>query len=96
MESGRLLSHPPLCGRHVLSCCYPGIPGCYQPVVWLDRTGFGDVAVAEMTATGGVILVGIGISNLLQIKKIRTGSFLPAIFIAVLIVLLLNTLGVTY
>ena len=62
---------------------------------WIGQ-GFGDVAVAEMTATGGVILVGIGISNLLQIKKIRTGSFLPAIFIAVLIVLLLNALGVTY
>ncbi len=62
---------------------------------WIGQ-GFGDAAVAEMTATGGVILVGIGISNLLQIKKIRTGSFLPAIFIAVLIVLLLNALGVTY
>lgn len=62
---------------------------------WIGQ-GFGDAAVAEMTATGGVILVGIGISNLLQIKKIRTGSFLPAIFLAVLIVLLLNTLGVTY
>jgi uncharacterized membrane protein YqgA involved in biofilm formation len=62
---------------------------------WIGQ-GFGDAAVAEMTATGGVILVGIGISNLLQIKKIHTGSFLPAIFIAVLIVLLLNALGVTY
>ena len=62
---------------------------------WIGQ-GFGDAAVAEMTATGGVILVGIGISNLLQIKKIRTGSFLPAIFIAVLVVLLLNALGVTY
>ena len=61
---------------------------------WIGQ-GFGDAAVAEMTATGGVILVGIGISNLLQIKKIRTGSFLPAIFLAVLIVLLLNALGVT-
>lgn len=62
---------------------------------WIGQ-GFGDAAVAEMTATGGVILVGIGISNLLQIKKIRTGSFLPAIFLAVLIFLLLNALGVTY
>ena len=34
---------------------------------WIGQ-GFGDAAVAEMTATGGVILVGIGISNLLQIK----------------------------
>ena len=58
--------------------------------------GFGDAVVAEMTATGGIILVGIAISNLLQIKKIRTGSLLPAIFLAVLIVIILNALGITY
>lgn len=58
--------------------------------------GFGDAVVAEMTATGGVLLVGIAISNLLQIKKIRTGSLLPAIFLAVLIVLILKALGIAY
>ncbi len=44
----------------------------------------------ELSATGGVILVGLAISNILEIKKIRTGSFLPALFIAPLIVLLLT------
>lgn len=58
--------------------------------------GFGDAVVSEMTATGGIILVGIAISNLLQIKKIRTGSLLPAIFLAVFIVLILNALGINY
>ena len=43
----------------------------------------------EMTATGGVILVGLGISNLLEIKKIRVGNFLPALAIAPLIVWIL-------
>jgi hypothetical protein len=62
---------------------------------WIGQS-FGDAVVAEMTATGGVILAGIALSNLLQIKKIRTGSFLPALFLAVLIVLLLNALGVAY
>lgn len=46
----------------------------------------------EMTATGGVILFGLGVSNLLEIKKIRVGSFLPALAIAPLIVYLLSLL----
>jgi hypothetical protein len=40
----------------------------------------------EMTATGGVILIGLAVSSLLEIKKIRTGNFLPALAIAPLIV----------
>ncbi len=43
----------------------------------------------EMTATGGVLLFGIAISSLLQIKPIRIGSFLPALAFAPLIVALL-------
>jgi uncharacterized membrane protein YqgA involved in biofilm formation len=42
--------------------------------------------MAELTATGGVLLLGIGISSLLEIKKIRIGNFLPALVIAPLIV----------
>jgi len=42
--------------------------------------------INELTATGGILLIGIGISNLLEIKKIRIGNMLPAIFIAPLIV----------
>jgi hypothetical protein len=42
--------------------------------------------MAELTATGGVLLLGIAISNLLEIKKIRVGNFLPALIIAPLIV----------
>jgi uncharacterized membrane protein YqgA involved in biofilm formation len=40
----------------------------------------------ELTATGGVILIGLAISNLLEIKKIRVGNMLPALAIAPLIV----------
>jgi uncharacterized membrane protein YqgA involved in biofilm formation len=36
----------------------------------------------EMTAAGGVILLGIAVSSLLEIKPIRTGNFLPALAIA--------------
>ena len=42
--------------------------------------------MAELTATGGVLLLGIAISSLLEIKKIRVGNFLPALVIAPLIV----------
>ncbi len=44
----------------------------------------------ELSATGGVILAGLAISNILEIKKIRTGNFLPALVIAPLIVFLLS------
>jgi uncharacterized membrane protein YqgA involved in biofilm formation len=44
----------------------------------------------EMTATGGVILVGIAVSSLLELKPIRVGNFLPALFIAPVIVAILN------
>ena len=48
----------------------------------------------EMTATGGVILMGLAISSLLEIKKIRTGNFLPALAVAPLIVWILSLMGV--
>jgi uncharacterized membrane protein YqgA involved in biofilm formation len=50
----------------------------------------------EMTAVGGVILLAIAISSLLEIKPIRSGNFLPALVVAPLIVALLNLLGVTF
>ena len=52
-----------------------------------------DPMVAEMTAVGGVLLLGLAISSLLEIKKIRVGNFLPALFIAPLIIAILALLG---
>ena len=52
--------------------------------------------VAEMTAVGGLLLVGIAVSSLLELKAIRVGNFLPALFIAPAIVALLAALGITY
>ncbi len=43
----------------------------------------------EMTATGGILLVGIAISSLLEIKPIRIGNFLPSLVIAPLIMAIL-------
>jgi len=48
--------------------------------------------INEMTATGGVILIGLALSTLLEIKPIRTGNFLPALLISPLIVWILGLL----
>jgi hypothetical protein len=45
-----------------------------------------DQMIAEMTAVGGVLLIGIAISSLLEIKPIRVGNFLPALILAPLLV----------
>jgi uncharacterized protein len=52
-----------------------------------------DPMMNEMTAAGGVILLGLAISSLLEIKKIRVGNFLPALAIAPLIVWILSLFG---
>lgn len=51
---------------------------------------FSEFMVFEMTAVGGLILMAIALSSLLSIKKIRTGSFLPALLLTPLIVLFLE------
>lgn len=52
-----------------------------------------DPMMNEMTAAGGVILLGLALSSLLEIKKIRVGNFLPALAIAPLIVWILSLFG---
>ena len=51
--------------------------------------------MAEMTAVGGVLLLGIALSSLLEIKPIRVGNFLPALAIAPLVVAILAALGIS-
>ena len=46
----------------------------------------------ELTATGGVILLGLAISSLLEIKKISVGNMLPALGIAPLVVWVLSVI----
>jgi uncharacterized membrane protein YqgA involved in biofilm formation len=50
----------------------------------------------EMSATGGVILMAIAVSSLLEIRSIRTGNFLPALIAAPFIVAMLSALGVNW
>lgn len=54
----------------------------------LVKGGLSPAAVAEMTATGGLLIVGIAL-NILGIKEIKVGNLLPAIFYAVPLTFLL-------
>lgn len=42
-----------------------------------------DVVVSEMTAIGGIIIMAIGL-NFLEIKRIKVGNLLPAIFLPII------------
>ena len=46
-----------------------------------------DPVITEMTAVGGLLIVGIAL-NLLEIVKIKVGNLLPAIFVSILLVYL--------
>ena len=48
-----------------------------------------DALIAEMSAVGGVLLIGIAI-NLLEIKQLKLANILPAIFIAPIIIIITN------
>lgn len=50
--------------------------------------------VAELTATGGLLLIGLAFSSLLEIKAIRVGNFLPSLVISPLIVYLLSLFNI--
>ncbi len=67
--------------------------GIYQGVITLlafqAQSLLTEAMIAEMTATGGILIIGIGISSLLELKPIRVGNFLPALVIAPLIVAVL-------
>lgn len=76
--------------------------GVYQGAISLAAIALGstlgDVSsqtawVIEMTATGGVLIMGIGLL-LLEVKQIRVGNLLPAVAIAPLIVVILVRLGI--
>ncbi len=49
-----------------------------------------DVVVNEMTAIGGVLIMAIGL-NFLEIKRIKVGNMLPAIFLPILYYLIIGS-----
>ena len=61
----------------------------YQGIIALlafqMQNAMSPLMISEMTAAGGVIIMGIGLSSLLELKKIRIGNLLPALFITPLL-----------
>jgi len=53
-----------------------------------------DAMLFEVNALGGIMLVGLAICNLLEIKRIRVANFLPGFIIIPLIVLLFTYFGI--
>jgi len=49
--------------------------------------------INEMTATGGLLIMAIGVGSLLELRPIRVANYLPALLIAPLIVAVLHALG---
>ena len=47
-----------------------------------------DPVVAELTATGGILIIGIGL-NMLGLTKLRLGNMLPAILVSIILAVLM-------
>lgn len=74
--------------------------GAISGLAMLVGTSLGTVTrdtpwVIEMSATGGVLIMGISML-LLDLKQVRVGNLLPAVFIAPAIVLLLGYLKIGF
>lgn len=73
------------------------VQGGLAGLAMLAGSALGDVSrqtpwVVELTATGGVLILGIGLT-LLDLKRIRVANLLPAIAIAPLLVWMLAMVG---
>lgn len=61
----------------------------------LSSNVFTEPMITELTATGGVVLLAVGL-RLLDLKKIRAANLLPAIFVAPAAIALMDALGISY
>lgn len=68
----------------------------YQGGITLLASGFGEffpeIIITEMSAVGGILLLGLGI-NILEIKKINVMNMLPALVIIILLIWLFPNLN---
>ncbi len=72
-----------------------GFQGGLSLLASLGAAFFTPPMVAELTATGGVVLMAIGL-RLLDLKRLRAGNMLPSLFVAPILVALLDFLGIPY
>lgn len=69
----------------------------YQGGITLLAMGFGEfippIYVSELSAVGGILLIGLGI-NVLEIKKIKVMNMLPALVMIVILLWLIPDFGI--
>jgi len=63
------------------------VQGGIATAAWLVGSGLDAPSVAAVTATGGLLLIGVGL-RLLDIKQVRLVNFLPALLLAPIFVTL--------
>jgi len=73
-------------GIGVLGSAFPilAYQGSLTILASQSQTFFTPLMIQELTSVGGVIVMGIGV-NILGLKKVRVGNFIPALFIIVFI-----------
>lgn len=52
---------------------------------WVEA-GLSQPMAAEMTAVGGILLMALAVSSLLELRKVRSGNLLPGLLVAPLLV----------
>jgi len=67
------------------------VQGGLATAAWLFGSGLDPVAISAASAVGGVILLGVGF-RLLEIRRVRVVSFLPALLLAPIFVWLAGPL----
>jgi len=69
----------------------------YQGGITLFATWFGDffpeIMVTEMSAVGGILLIGMSI-NILDIKKINVMNMLPSLVVIIILIWLLPDINI--
>jgi uncharacterized membrane protein YqgA involved in biofilm formation len=69
----------------------------YKGGITLLASGLGEfipqMYIAELSAVGGILLVGLGI-NILEIKKINVMNMLPALVMIILLLWLIPDFGI--
>ena len=68
------------------------VQGSLTLIAFLIHAGLTDLQTAELTAAGGIAVLGIAL-GLLELKTIKVANFLPALVVAPLLAGILHAFG---
>ncbi|HVS08026.1 MAG TPA: DUF554 domain-containing protein [Candidatus Dormibacteraeota bacterium] len=68
------------------------VQGSLTLFAFLIHAGLSDLEIAELTAAGGIAVLGIAV-GLLELKSIKVANFLPALVVAPLLAGILHAMG---